>query len=488
MLAYPMLSDKVATTVPSFNVLRGKELAARLFYEAYEDAVLVPDLLMIYTDGSKSHKGTAVVWMTEECGMMEGARAFATPSTWSIVEFEIFAIVAALRDVRLEFGGMIISFSDCIPAIMCIAQMEPEGESAGMWEVLTPLFNRFSAIRICWIPGHYGIAGNEMSDAKAKQAVGGVLHVRNWAGVVLGLGHPMIARELRSAEWTHWHISEGHGYYDQSPKKPRHLRGLSRLDHYILLRIRSGTGVTGHDGCPGVDPFHLVSCDRYLTKRPRFRTLFKDKRVPEWRDWWQSHFNLGLCIPSEHHDNDWVVTVCGNSFQRTVTQLINGTLSLFHLGTPDDRCPRCLLKSSNGKDKCKLPLKLVEKRGRHVGLMWCLSVGSCSKCGSSAKIFQSNLGRFPECARHYFIPFWSNVVVGWDDLPAIDRNTAALQWWLSQSDRCVSGLDFPAVVNNQLRLGAGEGCVSCIVSDFDEWSRGGGRPMLVGMDTEWRRG
>jgi len=126
-----------------------------------------------------------------------------------------------------------------------------------------------------------------MSDAKAKEAVGGVLHVRNWAGVVLGLGHAMIARELRATEWSHWHTSEGHGYYDRNPKKPRHLLRLSRLDHYVLLRIRSGTGLVGHDGCQGVDDrFHLVSCDRYLAKRSRFPTLFNDKRIPEWRDWW----------------------------------------------------------------------------------------------------------------------------------------------------------------------------------------------------------
>jgi len=223
MLAYPMLSDKIATTVPSFNVSNGKELAARKFYAAYEDAVLVPDLLMIYTDGSKSDKGTVVAGTTEECGMTEGARAFATPSMWIIVECEIFAIVAALRDVRLDFGGMIIIFSDCIPAIMFITQMEPEGESAGMWEVLTPLFNRFSAVRICWIPGHCGIAGNEMSDAKTKEAVGGPLHLRNWAGVMLGLGHAMIVRELRATEWTHWHVLEGHSYYNSTRKKPRHL-------------------------------------------------------------------------------------------------------------------------------------------------------------------------------------------------------------------------------------------------------------------------
>jgi len=489
MLAYPMSSDKTATTVPSFNVSKGKELAVKRFYEANEDAVLIPNLLMIYTDGSKSDKGTAVAWTTEECGMTEGARAFATPSSWSIVECEIFAIIAPLRDVRLDFDGMIILFSDCIPAIMCIAQMEAEGESAGMWEVLRPLFNRFSAVRICWIPGHHGIAGNEMSDAKAKEAVGGVLHVRNWAGVVLGLGHAMIARELRTAEWSHWHISEGHGYYERTPKKPRHLGRLSRLDHYILLRIRSGTGVTGHDGCPGVDDrFHRVSCDRYLAKRPRFPTLFNDKRIPEWRDWWQSHFNLGLGIPSEHEDNDGVVTVCGNPFQRTVTQLINGTLSLFHLGAPDSRCTRCLLKSCDGSGKYKLRFKFTGGGGRKVALAWWPVASPCGKCYASPKIFRHHLRRFPGCALYYFIPFWDNVVTQWDDLPVIDRNTTALQWWASQPGLCVCDWASPDVIGNHLRLRDGQSCLERIVAVFEGWMRDGGRPALVGMDVVWKRG
>jgi len=69
-----------------------------------------------------------------------------------------------------------------------------------MWDTLTPLFNHFSEVRVSWIPGRHGTAGNEMSDAKVKEAVGGVLHVRNWAGVILGLGHAMIARDLRQTE------------------------------------------------------------------------------------------------------------------------------------------------------------------------------------------------------------------------------------------------------------------------------------------------
>jgi len=492
MLAYPMLSDKVATTVPSFNVSKGKELAARLFYEAYEEAVLIPDLIMIYTDGSKSDKGTVVAWTTEECGMTKGARAFATPSSWSIVECEIFAIIAALRDVHSEFHGVVIIVSDCIPAIMCIAQMESEGESAGMWDVLTPLFNRFSGVGICWIPGHHGIAGNEMSDAKAKEAVGGPLHVRNWAGVVLGLGHAMVARELRATEWAHWHRSEGHGYYARSPKKPRHLRGLSRVDHYILLRIRSGTDVKSHDGCPGVDDrFHLTSCDRYLVKRPRFPTLFNDKRIPDWRDWWQSHFNLGMGIPSEHVDNDGVVTVCGNPFQWTVTQLINCTLSLFHLGDPDSRCTRCLLKNCCGGDKCLLPVKFVSPGGggRRVTLTWWPDAGPCGECGSSAKIFRAHILRFPGCALHYFVPFWYNIVHNWDDLHMIDRNTTALQWWTSQHDLCVCNWSSPDVVVKHLRLRAGQPCLERITAMFEEWTGDGGRPALhLGLDVVWKPG
>jgi len=101
-----------------------------------------------------------------------------------------------------------------------------------------------------------------MADAKAKEGVGGVLHFRNWAGVVLGLSHAMIARNLRQTEWNHWHKSEGHSYYNRTPKKSRHLRDLSRLDHYILLRMRSGTDVVGHDDCRAMEePFHLVICD-----------------------------------------------------------------------------------------------------------------------------------------------------------------------------------------------------------------------------------
>ena len=255
------------------------------------------------------------------------------------------------------------------------------------------------------------------------------------------------------------------------------------------MRVRSSTGVSGHDECPGVDDrFHLLSCDRYLAKRPRFPTLFNDKRVPEWRDWWQSHFNLGMGIPREHQDNDGVVTVCGNPFQRTVTQLINGTLSLFHLGAPDSRCTRCMLKSCNGSNKCKLPLKFTGGGGRRVALKWWPNAGPCEKCSASAKIFQDPLPQFPGCALHYFVPFWRNIMNCWDDLPVIDRNTTALQWWTAQPNTCVCDWTSPKVVGDHLRLRGGQSCLERIVDMFADWVRDGGCPSLVGLDVVWKRG
>ena len=62
------------------------------------------------------------------------------------MECEIFTIIAALRDVCSDFHGRVSIFANCAPAIMCIAQIESEGESAAMWDALTRVFNRFSVV------------------------------------------------------------------------------------------------------------------------------------------------------------------------------------------------------------------------------------------------------------------------------------------------------------------------------------------------------
>jgi len=124
-----------------------------------------------------------------------------------------------------------------------------------------------------------------------------------------------------------------------------------------------------------------------------------------------------------------------------------------------------------------------------VALKWWPDSGPCGKCGTCVKKLIGHIGRFPACAGYYFEPFWYNVVHNWDELPVIDRNTTALQWWTSQPDLCVCDWTSPGVVGNHLRLRTGQSCLEGIVAMFEVWINGGGRPALhLGLEVVWRRG
>jgi len=138
-----------------------------------------------------------------------------------------------------------------------------------------------------------------------------------------------------------------------------------------------------------------------------------------------------------------------------------------------------------------LPLKFVSPggSGRRVALRWWPDASPCGEWGSSAKIFRAHLLRFRGCALHYFVPFCYNVVHNWDELPLIDRNRAALQWWTSQPGLCVCDWNSPDVVGRHLRLHDGQLCLERIVVMFEVWTGGGGRPALhMGLEVVWRSG
>ena len=41
-------------------------------------------------------------------------------------------------------------------------------------------------------------------------------------------------------------MTSGHNYYQEKPKKPAELKGLTRLEYYSLYRIRTGADNMGH--------------------------------------------------------------------------------------------------------------------------------------------------------------------------------------------------------------------------------------------------
>src|SRR5207302_10339782 len=239
----------------------------------------------VYTDGSNSSEGAGVAWAVFVRGKVTEAGGYAVPSFRSIVVCELFALVSALRACRSSArGGPVHLFLDCVPALILIENMMSDGDSAEMWEVLVQLLNEFTSVIFGWVPGHMGILGNEAVDQRARSSVGQQPRPALWDGVSFGIGHAALARELRREEWEDWHGREGHEYYARGPRPPRHLRGLSRMDSYVLLRIRSGTGLVGHDDCEGKDArHHWVECPRYERGRPARDTLYKDSAVPAWK-------------------------------------------------------------------------------------------------------------------------------------------------------------------------------------------------------------
>src|SRR5207237_2495839 len=144
-------------------------------------------------------------WVVFVRGLVTGAGGCAVPSSWSIVECELFAVVCALRACRDSARGKPLHvFLDCVPALILIENMMSDGDSAEMWEVMVPLLNEFTSVCLGWVPGHMGILGNEAVDQRAKSSVGRQLRPVLWDGVSCGLGHAALARAVRREGGEVW--------------------------------------------------------------------------------------------------------------------------------------------------------------------------------------------------------------------------------------------------------------------------------------------
>src|SRR5207302_10806318 len=120
---------------------KGKEVTAARHQLLFRELSSSSDLV-VYTDGSKSSEGAGVAWAVFVRGKVTGAGGCAVPSSWSIVECELFAVVCALRACcGTAKGRPVHLFLDCVPALILIEHMMSEGDSAEMWEVMVPLLN-----------------------------------------------------------------------------------------------------------------------------------------------------------------------------------------------------------------------------------------------------------------------------------------------------------------------------------------------------------
>jgi len=131
--------------------------------------------------------------------------------------------------------------------------------------------------------------------------------------------------ENRMASWRLRHTAEGYSYYPTAPLNYQHVRTMSRLDFYALIRIRSCTAMTGHDDCVDKeDRHHWTSSTRYLDGRLDVGCLYDNKKVRPWIRWIWLHDMPGLGIPSNTARNGNIHLTYGNPFDGIVCIIRKG--------------------------------------------------------------------------------------------------------------------------------------------------------------------
>jgi len=247
------------------------------------------------------------------------------------VECELFAILSGLRSLLSAYEGTVHVYTNCVPALRMIDTMTSLGDSAGLWDMFVPILNKFESVLMSWVPGHRGIHSNELVDMTARNALTPLEEWR-WVGLYFGIGQSEKARSAMSDKWFAWHHDEGHSYYTRKPWKPSHLRPLTRMDFYVIMRLWSGTGVNSLEAYGNLPRYHLLDCLRFAEGCPEHSTRYDDKVLGDWVGWARRHFYLGMGIPRGLEEIDGCQVVAGYPF--TGCAMVNKNGSMAQVGFP----------------------------------------------------------------------------------------------------------------------------------------------------------
>jgi len=426
MTAVRMESTEVLATVPRFHIAPDKETGMREA-EGIIASLETSDTVVGFVDGSNKGTGCGCAWVGFRRAVMIRSGSCGLPVDWDINSCELFAILSLLRDmIPLSPRDMVV-FSDSQFVVMAIQEMRNVGESSGIWQAFAPLLSQIPNLTVRWIPGHRGILGNEITDWLAKRACGLALEPGRFKGVDFGFGGYARVREQRLASWRSWHAGEGHTYYRGVPNSFGHMKGLRRLDMYAVVRIRSGTGLVGHDRCDGKDSrFHWTDCSRYEDGRPDSTTLFDNRRIGDWVTWIRRHDFLGLGIPSNAARSGNVCVAFGNPFDGTACIIRDGRYITIDVAASTYACEDCGLVHSEAD--CPLPTF------RLVGVFYFLPKDfvTCPACrervGSSAYQRGIHFGVGRGCRTVGQRMFWHGIRLLWDRFTSAERVKLAMKW------------------------------------------------------------
>jgi ribonuclease HI len=230
-----------------------------------------PNSLQIFTDASKvsnengSKTGAAMVVPTRDIAV--GCKI---PNV-SIMSAELYAITMALEwFVESANHPEGIIFSDSLSSITAMKNNLSKKQCVYKHQIhslITEIVDQGKKINICWIPSHRGIAGNELDDQMAKEAI--TANVVTIPSINKLDGKTFIRSKLR-AQWdTYWSTSVNNSHTGTHFRKIKKEVGYwpwtsipdNRRMETCLARLRLGhSGLRDHSHRFGLTWSPLCDC------------------------------------------------------------------------------------------------------------------------------------------------------------------------------------------------------------------------------------
>jgi len=332
---------------------------------------------------------------------------------------------------------------------------------------------RFTSVTFDWIPGHAGIHGNERVDKAARTAITPLENWR-WDGLCFGIGQLAGCKERLQTAWERWHMEDGRLYYNRKPKNTKHLRGLTRMEFYVLLRLRDGVRGVRHGLCD-IDPderFHLRDCPIYATGRLEKHEIWNNKKISDWVHWMRIHLYLGCGVPMNHPEEDGHRVVAGNPFSMVVRVDDDGRLVV--KPTPAGECRRCGYVGTGGHN-CLRPMDRLNTR--HIYLPG--RSGTCAVCGRDFVRLNKHMASSAACAAAWRRLYWDNLIGDWDGVSDSLKVALVVRFGVLESPTshvcCVCG--FKGATGYSLtahwRIQGGDSCYGILLARLEDKLFGG---------------
>ena len=149
-----------------FPASRDAVLPSELRAKALELITSYTNHQHVYTDGSKSDTGVGYAFVRDPA-----PRNFGLPAEATVFSAELVSIKKALSFIEVSDDGSYVFFTDSLSRVLALRDFNTfHPFLQGILLLLTSLHRTGKTVSFCWIPSHFGIAGNERADEAAKRA------------------------------------------------------------------------------------------------------------------------------------------------------------------------------------------------------------------------------------------------------------------------------------------------------------------------------